>query len=70
MDRITPQIVVIVEILVSQHQSMYALTNKLLNTVFDIALGTVVNETAGKSRTRPLWRSSSRSINPPPSLER
>ena len=48
MDWIPPQVVVIIEIFVAEHQSVNALTNKLLNTMFDIALVTVVDETVGK----------------------
>jgi hypothetical protein len=43
-----PQVVVIVEIFVAEHWSMKALTNELLNGVFDIAQVTMVNETGGK----------------------
>ena len=48
MHWIPPQVVVIVEIFVAERQSVNALTNKLLNTMFDIALVTVVDETVGK----------------------
>jgi hypothetical protein len=48
MDRITPQTVMIVEVFVAQHQAMNALTDQLLNAVFNKALVTVVDKTAGK----------------------
>ena len=70
MDRIAPQVVVIVEILVSEHQAMYALTNKLLNAVFDIALVTVVNEAAGKISYQTAVALKFAQYQPPPSLER
>jgi hypothetical protein len=48
MDRITPQVVMIVEIFLSESQPMNALTDQFLHAMFDVALVTVVNETAGK----------------------
>ena len=48
MDRIRPQMVMIIEILVAQYQAMNALTDKFLNAVFDITLVSVVDETVGK----------------------
>ena len=48
MDRISPQVIMIIEIFVSESQPMNALTNQFLHAMFDVALVTVVNETAGK----------------------
>ena len=48
MDRITSQMVMIIEIFVAQNQAMNPLTDKLLNAVFDKTLVTVVDKTAGK----------------------
>jgi len=48
MDRIKPQMVMIIEIFVAQDQAMNPLTDKLLNAVFDITRVTVVDETFGK----------------------
>ena len=48
MDGITPQMVMIIEIFVPQHQPMNPLTDQFLNAMFDITLVTVVDEAAGK----------------------
>jgi hypothetical protein len=48
MDGIKPQMVMIIEIFVAQHQAMNPLTDKFLNAVFDITLVAVIDETAGK----------------------
>jgi hypothetical protein len=38
----------IIEIFVAKHQAVNPLTDKFLNTVFDITLVTVIEEAAGK----------------------
>jgi hypothetical protein len=48
MDGIKPQMVMIIEIFVAQHQAMNPLTDKLHNAMFDITLVTVIDEAAGK----------------------
>jgi len=40
MDRISPQVIMIVEIFVSEHQPMNALTDHFLHAMFDVALVT------------------------------
>jgi acetolactate synthase regulatory subunit len=47
MNRIAPQVIMIVEIFVPQDQAMNALTDQFSHAMFDVALVSVVNETAG-----------------------
>ena len=53
MDGIKPQMVVIIEIFVTQYQAMNPLTDKFLHAVFDITLVSVVDKTAGKISQQP-----------------
>jgi hypothetical protein len=46
MDRVAPQIIMIVEVLVAQYQAIDPLAQELLNAMFNIALVPVVDETA------------------------
>ena len=62
--------VMIIEIFVAQYQSVNPLSDQLDHAVLDIALVPVVDKQLAKSFNKPLCRSSSRRIKPPPSLER
>jgi hypothetical protein len=46
IDWIAPQMVMIIEVFIGQHQTIDALTKQLLNAMFNIALVPVVDETA------------------------
>ena len=46
MDRVAPQMVMIIKVLVAQYQAIDPLTQQLLNAMFNIALVPVVDETA------------------------
>ena len=46
MDRIAPQMVVIIEVFIAQHKTIDALTKELLNAMFNVALIPIVDETA------------------------
>ena len=48
MDGIKPQMVMIIEIFVTQHQAMKPLTDQFLDAMFYITLVTVIEEAAGK----------------------
>jgi hypothetical protein len=46
MDRVAPQMVMIIEVFIAQHQAIDALTKELLKAMFYIARVGVVDETA------------------------
>jgi len=48
MDRIAPQMVVIIKIFIAKYQTINPLAHQLLDTVLDIARIAVVDETTGE----------------------